>query len=303
MRLSGYSLVLMTAIVSGFSVFINKFGVSESDPFLYTALKNGLVAVFLVSIILLLRDWDYVRNLKRDFILKLAAIGIIGGGVPFLLFFYGLSITTAAKAAFMHKTMFVFVGLLAFFFLGERLNRKQIIAAGALLFGTFLLLGAPSFDTGCLFVLAATVLWAAENTLSKHVLKDVKASVVALGRMGFGSLVILGFLAFTGRLEIFATLGTTQLAWALLSSAFLLVYVWTWYHGLAKIKATEATAILIIGSAITTILSYVVTPSLAPDKIAGILLIFASTAALVWCSGKSEITIPSSEAQPCNQKK
>ena len=49
-------------------------------------------------------------------------IGVIGGSVPFILFFNGLAMASAPSAAFIHKTLFVWVVLLAVPFLGERLG-------------------------------------------------------------------------------------------------------------------------------------------------------------------------------------
>jgi uncharacterized membrane protein len=136
-KMRGYMLVLATAFISGFSVFLNKFGVEASEPFVYTFVKNALVACLLLSIILLLGQRKALAGLQRRSCRNLAAIGILGGGIPFLLFFYGLKLTSAAKAAFIHKTMFVWVIPLAFLFLGERLSAKQTLAAAGLIAGSF----------------------------------------------------------------------------------------------------------------------------------------------------------------------
>jgi len=64
-------------------------------------------------------------------------IAIVGGSLPFLLFFTGLSLASAPSAAFIHKTLFIWVAFLAVPFLGERLGWAQICALGVLL-GTFM---------------------------------------------------------------------------------------------------------------------------------------------------------------------
>ncbi|MBU2635458.1 EamA family transporter, partial [Patescibacteria group bacterium] len=110
----GYLLVFLTAIISGFSIFINRFGVSIINPYIFTFLKNASVAVFLLSILLLFKDWKVLKKIKKKQWVLLILIGLIGGSIPFLLFFKGLSITTAANGAFLHKTMFIYVALLAF---------------------------------------------------------------------------------------------------------------------------------------------------------------------------------------------
>src|SRR3990172_755192 len=109
----GMLLVFATAIISGFAIFINSYGVKSFDPYLYTFLKNLVVALFLVGLLLGLKEFKQLKKLKKKDWLLLAIIGLIGGSIPFLLFFKGLSLTTAASGSFVHKTMFIYVAILA----------------------------------------------------------------------------------------------------------------------------------------------------------------------------------------------
>ena len=98
-------LIFLTAIISGFSIFINKFGVSMGNPYVFTFLKNSAVFVFLFSLILLFNEFKHFKKLKKQDWMKLITIGLVGGSIPFLLFFKGLSLITSAKGAFIHKTI------------------------------------------------------------------------------------------------------------------------------------------------------------------------------------------------------
>ena len=81
-------LAILTAVISGVSVFVSKIGVSVlKDPILYTTLKNGIVAVFLIGLILVLKRWPEIKALSKAQWIKLFAISIIGGSLPFALFF------------------------------------------------------------------------------------------------------------------------------------------------------------------------------------------------------------------------
>ncbi|MBI2597878.1 MAG: DMT family transporter [Candidatus Diapherotrites archaeon] len=126
----GITLVAMAALVSGVSIFLNKFAVAGLNPFVFTALKNVFVAVFLASVILLLGEMKSLKALSKKQWLKLALIGLVGGSIPFLLFFYGLKLTSAVNAGFIHKTLFVWVFVFASVFLKEKIGKKLI--AGAL---------------------------------------------------------------------------------------------------------------------------------------------------------------------------
>ena len=258
MERKGVLLVIATAVISGMAIFVSKLGVKDFDPALFTWLRNTIVAVALLGLITGRKELGAFKGLSvRDWG-RLAAIGLIGGAIPFLLFFQGLTLTSAANASFLHKTMFIWVVLLAVPLLGERFGRRILPAAAAFLLGNALLLklsGAPNFQVGDLLVLLATLFWAGENVLSKRALRAIPPRVVALGRMGIGSLFILGFLIATGRFELLGQITLPHLGWVALTALFPLGYVLTWYTGLREIKATTATAILLLGSPVTTLLT------------------------------------------------
>jgi len=256
MEAKGYSLVLLTAIVSGFSIFLNSFAVGGIDAVVFTTLKNSLVAVALLSLILLLKDRNIHKILDKRILGKLMLIGLIGGAIPFALFFTALQHSDSVLAGFLHKTLFIWVAIFAVVLLREKLSRK-FLAGAALLFAGNLLFIAPgiSFSLPLLMILAATIFWALENVISKHALKELSGSMVAFGRMFFGSVFLLAFLAFTGGMPSIAALSFPQLQWILLTSAFLFLYVFTYYNGLKRLPVHKAAAILLLAQPITAILS------------------------------------------------
>lgn len=258
MNKRGLIFALFTALVSGFSIFINKFGLKGFDPYIFTGMKNLAVVIFLLSTMLLLGELKELRMLNAKQWLRLCLIGLVGGSIPFLLFFKGLSMSSAATGSFMHKTMFVFVAIGAVIFLKEKLNRSFIIGALLIMAGNALLFKfySISFTTADLLVLLAALFWSAENLISKDALKEISPRTVAFGRMSIGFFFILLFWAFTGRIDSALSLTMPQLSWILLTSAFLFLYVIAWYDALQSLKASVATSILVLGSPITTLLSF-----------------------------------------------
>ena len=250
----GISLVFLTALVSGASIFLNKYAVSMADAVVFTTLKNVSVAAFLVSILFFAGSFGRLSALSKRAWAKLALVGAVGGSVPFLLFFQGLSLTSAAGASFVHKTMFVWVAVLAAIFLKEKLNAKLLAAAGLLMAANLMLFGIPSLNEGILLVFAATLFWSAETVMAKKFLEEFRAEEVMFGRMFFGSLVMLGFLAATGKAGAVLELSSAQAGWVLFTALLLLAYVWTWFKGLQLASATTATMVLLLGSPITTVL-------------------------------------------------
>src|SRR3989338_837940 len=145
MEKKGVLLVFLTALISGVSIFVNSFGVKGVDSTVFTFAKNFIVAILLICIIFGLREFNNLKRLSTRDWLWLLLIGLIGGAVPFVLFFKGLQLSSGALGSFVHKTMFVFVAVLALIFLKERIKLKVVIPAALLLAGNFLLLKMGSF--------------------------------------------------------------------------------------------------------------------------------------------------------------
>lgn len=273
---NGYCLVFLTAIISGFSIFINKFGVSVVNPYIFSWLKNLIVAILLTGIILAFKDWQILRDLTKKQWLLLILIGLVGGSIPFLLFFKGLSLTSAAQGAFLHKTMFVYVAVFAALFLKEKIDKRFLFGALFLVLANlFLLKKLPtSLNQGDILIFLATLLWAIENTISKYVLRELKSRTVAWARMFFGSFFIFIFLLVMGQVSLITSLNFQQISWVMITAVFLFGYVVTWYSGLKYIPASQATVILLFGLPITTVLSFISSGKVNQNEIfSGLLVI------------------------------
>lgn len=285
MKTKGILLILSTAVISGFSIFINKFGVSVVNPYVFTGLKNVLVAVFVCCLLLAMKDWKLLRKMSRKYWGLLLAIGLVGGSVPFLLFFKGLSMTTGVQGAFIHKTMFLYVMVLAAVFLKEKISKKLLLGGLFLLLSNaFLLRIIPhSLGMGDLLILLATLLWAVENTISKHTLKELPARIVVWGRMFFGSFFILIFLIVTSQISLISSLGFQQISWVIVTSIMLFGYVMTWYSGLRYVPVSVAAPLLLLGAPITTLLTFIYTGIIAWSQILGLSLALGGVGIIILC--------------------
>ncbi|MBW2997073.1 DMT family transporter [Candidatus Woesearchaeota archaeon] len=294
----GYLLVLLTALVSGISIFLNKFGVNGINPYIFTWSKNILVALFLLCTLILFKEFKDFKELTAKQWGKLVAIGFFGGSVPFLLFFKGLSMAPSATASLLHKSMFIFVAFAAVFFLKEKLNKGFLIAAILLFLGNLLLLGRTGFGFGIpeLLIMSAVILWSAETIISKHVLQELSSRIVAFGRMFFGVLFILVFLATTGNMTHLAALTVPQIGWIVFTAVLLFLYVTSWYAGLKLIPASRAVCVLLLGSAVTTILSFIYAGSVTVAGLAGVALILSGVLIIIgysYLASKIRILLPS----------
>ena len=296
----GVWFALATAVISGFSVYINKFAVMQmKDPFVFTTAKNVAVALMLFALLIAPKALPELKKLTAKQWLLLGAIGAIGGSVPFLLFFKGLTLANAATAGFIHKTLFIWVALLAVPFLGERLNKIHVAALATLIGGNILLLGLPgswAMGTGEVLVLVATMLWAVEAVIAKKVMASVSASVAAFGRMFFGGIIMLGYLGLTGKMTTLVALNSQQYFWIAATAALLLAYVSGYYAGLKYAPASVVASVLVIGSVITSLLYAIFDArTYTIEQIAGIAVISVATTALWYIApkvGRKEMPLP-----------
>ena len=284
-RRTGLMLALVTAVISGFAIFLNSYGVKAvGNATLYTTAKNVVAALVLFVVVAAgrTRGVTVSRPQGRGQWWGLVAVGVIGGSVPFVLFFEGLARASSTQAAFLNKTLVLWVALLAVVVLKERLQVWHWIAIGLLLVGQAGLSGGftASIASGELLILAATLLWAVEVVVAKRLLGSLSSWTVGLARMGFGSVALIGWVLATGSGAALLTMDASQWGWVLLTGVILACYVATWFAALARAQAVDVTAVLVLAALITAGLNAVVngTP-LAPQL--GWLLMLAAGGTLV----------------------
>ncbi|MBN2330939.1 MAG: DMT family transporter [Candidatus Aenigmarchaeota archaeon] len=259
----GTILALLTALISGFAVFANKFFVIGTDPTVFTSLRALIIGIAFLCIMY----WQ--SGFKADELRKsfskanwryMLAIAVIGGAAAFLLFFTGLQLTTAGRAAFLHKTLPIYVAVFAYWFLHEKISMKQTYALIIMMLGTVVMFGSAiepaelwtSPLAGDLLVLLATVLWAAENTIArKAMIKGDTNWIVSFSRMFIGALILFGFAGVMGKLGLLLALAPQQVMNISISAAILFGYIFTWYYSIKLINVSKASAILLLAPVVS----------------------------------------------------
>jgi drug/metabolite transporter (DMT)-like permease len=258
----GVALAALTALISGIAVWVNSFGVAEvPDAILYTTLKNavaaGILATALVARVRLRGSGrPAAPPITRGTAALLVILGLAGGGLAFALFFSGLAAATASGAAFIHKTLFVWVALLAVPLLGERLGLVQVGALGVLLAGQVLLAPPKAFGWGAgeTMIAAATLIWSVEVIVARRLLVRIPPLALGVARLGIGLLVLGGVVIATGRLEGITAISVAGWGWIALTGALLAGYVATWFAALQRAPASVVTSVLVGAVVITSVL-------------------------------------------------
>lgn len=283
----GIFFALVTAAISGFAIFYNKLVlVAGIDSLIFNILKNGGAAMVLSVLV-----FTSSKNKKSIVAVfprqwrNLLLIGLVGGSVPFFLFFEGLRTVSAPHAAIIHKTLFVWVAIMALPLLQEKLSLVQIIGYLFIVYGNFVLGGFSGFHMGRgeWMILTATLLWAGETIIAKKILPDTGSLLLGWGRMFFGTIFLVIFALLQGRLGLFASIEVGHIT-AIGGSILLLTsYVMSWYFALRSAPAVIVTSVLVLSTPITTLLSALfITQTLSSPQLTSTLFMTAGVAMVAY---------------------
>jgi drug/metabolite transporter (DMT)-like permease len=290
-RRTGILLALGTAAISGVAVFLNADAVRAfGDATAYTTAKNLVAAVVLLAVVGAgsRTGARLTRPRSRGQWAGLTAIGLVGGSVPFVLFFEGLSRATSAQAAFLHKTLLVWVAVMAVVFLGERLTRFHVLAIGLLVVGQIGLIGGiGGFGSAEAMILGATLLWSVEVVVAKRILAGVSSWTVGVARMGLGSVVLIGWVALRGDIGLLTSMSAEQAGWVLLTGLLLAGYVGTWFAALKRAPAVDVTAVLVLAAPVTAALNAVADGVPLGPQLDWLAVLVAGGALAVWASQRA----------------
>ena len=258
---TGIALAFVAALISGVAIFVNGHAVKHfGDATVYTTAKNAVAGVLLLALAApLLGGPRSALPSIRGHRLGLLAVAVIGGSVPFVLFFEGLARAEATQAAFIQKTLVVWVAILAVPLLHERLGWPHFAAIALLLAGQAWLVG----DAGTVVFRLGRgddsrgdpALGGGGDRREEAARRPRLPARSAAARMALGTdrPARLGRgLRPRGRAPLASG---SQWSWVLLTGLLLAGYVATWFAALARAQAVDVTAVLVFGAVVTALLS------------------------------------------------
>jgi drug/metabolite transporter (DMT)-like permease len=301
-RQAGVILAMVTAVVSGFAVFINGYGVKAwggtVTPATYTTLKNLIAALVLIGVGTIATRSGSSEAVTRPTggrqWVGLGVVATLGGALAFALFFEGLSRASSTQAAFIHKTLVIWVGILAVGLLRGRFKMMHLAAIALLVAGQLLLVGGfaeVTFGAGELMILGATLLWSVEIIIAKRLLVDLSSLTVGIARMAGGAAILVAYGLMSGAFGAVGAVSLTQIGWVLVTGVVLSGYVGSWYAALKRAPALDVTSILVGGAVITALLRGVVAGVGIASPV-GLMLIAAGAGIAIAVAVRSATTSP-----------
>jgi drug/metabolite transporter (DMT)-like permease len=293
----GYGFAGLNAVISGFAIYINSLGVKLfQSAALYTTLKNGVVGIALLLPLLLFakRRAEWRRLSKRQWSCLLL-LAVIGGSIPYVLFFTGLKMGSPVTSSLLNHAQFVVVAILAFFLLRERAGIIVWLALAVLfigtLWGTSIMTGLH-WGTGDTLVALSTLLFAGGVVLAKYLLQRLSTLAVMTAKMSIGSLLLVFYIGLTGQAGAIFKLSPAQWEFALITGLILLAFTVTAFLALRYASATVATAIPAAAPLITTALVLIAPQEgLKPSPMFGLVLMALAILVLAIIGGRRELRV------------
>ncbi len=250
-HLLSYIKVTFSVVVWGASFIATKVALREVSPVTVVWLRFG-IGVLILAAANLLRNQLSLPG-RKD-IGYFALLGFIGITFHQWLQSTGLVTAQASTTAWIVATTPVFMALLGWAFLRERLDGLQVFGIALAALGVILVvsegdlasLGVGEFGTpGDILILISAANWAVFSALSRRGLDKHPASWMLLYVMGFGWVFVSG-LFFTGpglsefgQLSLSGWLGITFLGVACSGLAYIF-----WYDGLKAIPTSQVGSFL-----------------------------------------------------------
>ncbi len=280
-RVAGYLAVSVAAVLYGLWANLSKLVEASVPPLtiaLYTQILPG--CLFLPAFV-------RHRTPRKDAPL-LVLITLAGAFAAPIVFYYGLTATTAANAALLSNSESVFTVVIAFTVLGERLARRGYLALAGIVFGAFTVttglrlgdLASVEYLAGNLLVILATFFWGVDNSGSAILSQRSRILPMISAKLLLGAALLLPILVVTGQ----PLVPSGPDAWLLLVIAFGCVAGFTvlFYFALRAIGAMRAGSILSTSSLWGALISLVLFPGvpLSSTQVAGGVLMVVATIAL-----------------------
>jgi drug/metabolite transporter (DMT)-like permease len=252
-NLTAYLELIFAAVAWGISFIATKVAVADVPPAVVVWLRFtiGLVILF---VFMLYRRMLRLPTFKDG--LYFALLGFIGISFHQWLQSTGLVTSQASTTSWIVSTAPIFIALLAWLFLREKLGIMAVLGIGLATLGVLLVVSKGNISSmftgaigtpGDLLVLISAPNWAVFSVLSRSALKKFPALFVLFYVMLFGWIFSsIHFLSIQGWTTIPQISSSGWLAVAFLGiGCTALAYIF-WYDGLQAITASQAGVFLYI---------------------------------------------------------
>ena len=164
-------LAISVPILWGVGFTFTKLGMEQFPPMLINGLRWSLTGLILV--------WWF--PIPRKYFKKIILVSIIGCTIQYSLTFSGLNLIDASSAILFVQCEVPFGVLIAYFYLKEKPQLKNIIGIFIAFIGLIILSGAPNLEgkfIGVVLVLSGAFTWSLGQVIAKEVSENVNGVIL-----------------------------------------------------------------------------------------------------------------------------
>jgi O-acetylserine/cysteine efflux transporter len=244
----GLLFAALCAVNGAFVPAISKLTTDRADP-IFVAAASSLVAALAAAAVLAARR-ELGELVERRRVARLALLGVLGTGAAFILFFEGVSRSSAIETALCLQIEPVYSLLIARVFLGHEITRRRAIGVTLLLGGIALAVGVEGIrgSPGILLLLATPLCWQMSHLLVLKRLPGLAPPLLTGARYVFGGIVLCFYWALrAGPATIPAADVLAPLLPVLGLQGLITFYLGTtlWYAAIRRLDLARTTAIVV----------------------------------------------------------
>ena len=250
-----YDIIIpFVALIWAGSFIAVKIGVKELSPVQIAFLRFAVASPFMF-IALIFRK-KKVRIPLREFP-ALIVLALTGVTLLYVFQFTGIKYTTASSSAVLINTNVIFIAILSFLFLREKISLMKGGGITLGFLGVALIVGDTSFlgtsMEGNLMIILSALCWAVYSILGKKLLEKYDTLTITTYVFVLGTLMFIPFMKNGIPARISLTGWAVILYLALLCSVF--AYI-AWYDALADAEASKVATFLNLIPLFAMLLSY-----------------------------------------------
>ncbi|MEK7610987.1 MAG: DMT family transporter [Patescibacteria group bacterium] len=301
--------LLLTSIIWGVAGPVIKLTLPFLPPFTFIFFR--LIIASWIFLPLFLREHKKHPIDERDFP-HLFLAGLFGITLNLGLLFLGLEKTSAIEGGLIGATTPILLLLAGWWFLKEKINRKEKIGTILALLGTLFIVFEPVFrgelfdhtfspdrTTGNLLVLLGNLAWVAYTILSKEISKKYSALMITfvsiiIGLITFLPLSLMEVFVFH-KIPVFNPTSVIGLLYMSILSLGVAYFLFEW--GLRKLEACETGVFAYLQPVFTFPAAYLILGELTPTLLwPGIIItalgVIIATAGMYHRQGKKMASLP-----------
>ena len=198
-------------ILLSLSIFFRKIALIKDVSPITLLIQFVLIASIILNINLLLFQRKYIKKIRNIKYREWKNTFFAGAFLFFAYFIsnYSLRFTTSINYSFLNKSNIIFIPLLAFLFIQEKITREKIFLGFIFFIGVYLITTSGQFIIprfGDLLVIVATFFFSCFSVINKNLVKILEPEIASWGVISCAAILALIF-SFILKINIFSSAG------------------------------------------------------------------------------------------------